>query len=133
MRSKLAFGGFGFRSSGLFVICLAIILGLGVTPAWSQSTATGTVSGLVVDAQGAAVAGTEVKLLDTTRNKAVATTSNDTGRYIFLNVSPGIYNVTFNKTGFSVYQVNTQTVNVGEVLTLRSEERRVGKEGRFPW
>jgi len=99
---------------------VATVLGLCTTPAWSQSTATGTVSGQVVDAQKAAVAGTDVKLLDVTTNKALATTTNDTGRYIFLNVPPGTYNITFSKSGFSVYQVNTQAVNVGEVLTLNA-------------
>jgi hypothetical protein len=106
---------------GLPVVCLAILLALAATPAWTQSTATGTVSGQVVDAQSAAVAGAEVKLTDTSTNKAYTTTSNDTGRYIFLNISPGNYNLTFNKPGFSVYQVNTQKVDVGQVLTINAQ------------
>ncbi|MGO9259000.1 MAG: carboxypeptidase-like regulatory domain-containing protein [Bryobacteraceae bacterium] len=96
------------------------ILMISSSPSWSQSTATGTVSGQVVDAQKAVVAGTEVKLLDPTTNKPLTTTTNNNGRYIFLDVSPGTYNLTFNKTGFSVYQVNGQVVNVGEVLTINA-------------
>src|SRR5271157_1788755 len=85
---------------GLSVVCLAILIATSATPAWTQSTATGTVSGQVLDAQSAAVAGTEVKLTDTGTNKALTTVTNDTGRYIFLNIPPGTYNISFTKTGF---------------------------------
>ncbi|HWC96879.1 MAG TPA: carboxypeptidase-like regulatory domain-containing protein [Candidatus Sulfopaludibacter sp.] len=95
--------------------------GLSLSPAWSQSTATGTVSGQVTDAQSAAVSGTEVKLVDTSTNKAQATTTNDSGRYTFQNVQPATYSLTFNKPGFSTYQVNTQTVVVGQVLTINAQ------------
>ncbi len=99
-------------------MCLAVMLVFGVFGAWAQSTATGTVSGQVTDAQKAAVAGTEVKLVDTSTNTALTTVSNDNGRYIFLNVNPGNYNISFNKPGFSVYQATNQMVNVGQVLTI---------------
>jgi hypothetical protein len=96
------------------------MLGLAATPVWGQSTATGVVSGQVVDATKAVAPGTEVKLLDPTTNKAFTATTNESGRYIFLNVAPGTYNITFSKAGFSAYQVNAQTVNVGEVLTINA-------------
>jgi len=95
-------------------------MGLAITPAWSQSTASGTVSGQVTDAQKAAVAGTEIKITDNATARTLSTTSNDTGRYIFLNVTPGSYNMTFSKPGFSVYQVNNQAVVVGQVLTINA-------------
>ncbi len=101
-------------------MCLAVMLVFGVFGAWAQSTATGTVSGQVTDAQKAAVAGTEVKLVDTSTNTALTTVSNDNGRYIFLNVNPGNYNISFNKPGFSVYQATNQPVNVGQVLTINA-------------
>jgi hypothetical protein len=106
---------------GLVVVCLAVVLGFGVAPAWSQSTATGTVSGQVVDAQNAVIAGTTVKLVDPTTKQTLTTTTNDTGRYIFLNVAPGAYNLNFTKAGFEAYQVNTQDVKVGQVLTINAQ------------
>jgi hypothetical protein len=93
---------------------------LAATPVWSQSTATGTVSGQVTDASGAAIGGAQVKLTDTTTNISLATKSNDAGRYTILNVAPGTYNISFTKTGFSVYDVNGQSVKVGEVLTINA-------------
>jgi len=46
--------------------------------------------------------------------------SNDAGRYVFSQVSPGTYNISFTKQGFSIYDVNSQAVEVGEVLTLNA-------------
>jgi hypothetical protein len=119
-RSRLGHRGFR-RFSGLTVICLAMGTGLGITPAWSQSTATGTVSGQVTDTSNAAIAGAEVKMVNPSTNKPQTTLSNDTGRYNFQNVQPGTYNLTFNKAGFSTYQVNSQAVTVGQVLTINAQ------------
>src|SRR5579872_1173261 len=104
--------------SRLSMVSLALILVLAAIPAWSQSTATGTVSGQVIDASSAAIAGASVKLTDTTTNISLTTMSNDAGRYTFLNVAPGTYNISFTKAGFSVYEANGQKVNVGQVLTI---------------
>ena len=106
--------------SGFAIVCLALILALAATPAWSQSTATGTVSGQVTDASSAAIGGAVIKLTDITTNRSLTTQSNDAGRYTFLNVSPGTYNISFTKNGFSVYEANGQTVKVGEVLTINA-------------
>jgi hypothetical protein len=100
-------------------LCLCL-LALG-TPAWSQSSTAGTVSGQVVDEQNAAVPGTEVKVIDVSTNAAQTTISNDAGRYVFSQVPPGTYNVTFTKQGFSTYEVNGQAVEVGQVLTLNAK------------
>lgn len=108
------------HGSNLAVFSFAFLLG--VTPAaWSQSTATGTVSGQVIDAQNAAIAGTVVKLTSTTTRQVLTTTTNDTGRYVFLNVNPGTYDLSFTKEGFEAYRVNTQNVIVGQVLTINAQ------------
>jgi hypothetical protein len=48
----------------LMVLSLAILAGFGATAAWSQATSTATVTGLVTDEQNAAVAGAEIRLLE---------------------------------------------------------------------
>jgi hypothetical protein len=96
------------------------ILVSGAHIAWSQSTATGTVSGQVTDEQGAAVPATEVKLSDVATSAIQSTLSNETGRYSFLNVPPGKYNITLSKEGFSVYRVSAQKVDVGQVQTINA-------------
>src|SRR5215472_1270338 len=98
--------------------CLGIFLSLGAPPAWSQATSTGTVSGQVTDAQGAIIPGAEIKVTDVSTNIARTTVSNDAGRYIFVDVPPGTYNITISKSGFSTYQIAAQKVDVGQVLTI---------------
>src|SRR5437016_2196937 len=89
-----------------------------IVRAWSQSTSAGTVSGQVTDRHDAAVVGAEAVLTDTSTNAAQTTRTNQVGRYIFLNVAPGTYNLTVSMPGFSQAKVSGQSVQVGLELTL---------------
>src|SRR5215469_8015925 len=86
--------------------------------AWSQSSGSGTVVGQVTDQSSAVVAGADIKLIDTATGKAQATTTNETGRYVFVNVSPGTYNIEISKTGFSKARVDGQAVDVGQTTSI---------------
>src|SRR5690348_3682259 len=96
--------------SGLASVCVGISLALHAPPAWSQSTASGTVSGQVVDQSKAAVAAAQIKLTDVTTNGTLNAMSNDSGRFTFVNVPPGNYNITISKQGFNVFRVAAQKV-----------------------
>jgi len=107
-------------SSSLFavlVLCLAV-LWVNNAPAWAQSASTGTVVGVVTDASNAVVAGATVTLTDTATNVARSTTTNGAGRYTFVDLNPGIYNMAVTKTGFSTTKVANQEVQVGASLNL---------------
>jgi len=80
---------------------VVLLLTLSALPAWTQSTSTGTVSGQVMDRQSALIPGAEVVLTDTSTNSAQTTQTNDAGRFIFLNVAPGTYNLSVSKIGFT--------------------------------
>ena len=83
---------------------------------WAQSTSTGTLAGAVTDPSGAVVSGVTVTLTDTaTKNSRVATT-NDAGRYIFVDVAPATYDLSVNKQGFSTSKTRTE-VRVGNATT----------------
>jgi hypothetical protein len=88
--------------------------------AWPQATSTGTVSGQVTDQQGAAVPAAEVQLTDIATNATQKTLTNDAGRYIFVNVSPGMYNIKVSKQGFTTFRVAQQKVNVGSATTINA-------------
>jgi len=104
--------------SSLFTgLAVGILLTGSSLPVWSQA-ATGTVSGQVTDATNAAIPGASVKLTDTATNNSLVTQTNDAGRYIFVNVPPGTYDLTVSKTGFSAYKAAKQNVEVGIVLTI---------------
>lgn len=89
-------------------------------PAWPQSVSTGTVSGLITDQQHAIVAGATIKLTDPSTRITLTATSNDAGRYTFVSVVPGIYDISIGKSGFSTMDVNAQRVEVGQVLTINA-------------
>ena len=92
----------------------------------SQTISNGAVSGLVTDEQSAFISGATVRLTDGATGGARVTVTNDAGRYS-LNVPPGLYDLSISKTGFSVYQVNAQRVEVGLTLTVNAE-MKVGSE-----
>ncbi len=108
------------RVGFLPIVCLGILLVLSATPALPQATSSSTVSGLVTDAQNAAIVGAEVKLVDSATGSTLSALTNETGRYIFVNVSSGTYNLTFSKEGFTVYKVGSTQVTIGSTVTINA-------------
>src|SRR5258708_1912335 len=109
-----------FKNFGLGVACLGVVLNLSAPPAWSQATSTATVTGLVTDEQNAAVAGAQIRLLESATGATEATLSNETGRFVIVNVQPGTYTVTISKQGFTVYKINSQKVDLGASLSINA-------------
>ena len=102
------------------LVTLALVIGLASLPANAQTSIAGTVAGQVTDASGAAVPGASIKLLDLGSGAAFASITNDAGRYNFPTVPPGKYDVTYTKEGFTTYEIKSQVVQVGVVLTLNA-------------
>ncbi len=100
-------------------LSLLVLTGAGCV-AWGQATSTATITGQATDQQGASVPATEVKLIDNSTNQSQTTRTNDVGRYVFANVSPGTYTVTFSKEGFQAYRIPSQQVQIGTNLTLNA-------------
>ncbi len=98
------------------LLALVLLCALGA-PAWAQ---TGSVSGQVLDPQGAAIAGTTVTLTESATKTVLTTSTNEAGHYTFVSVAPGDYTVTFTKTGFSVRKVGGQKVEVGQGLNINT-------------
>lgn len=85
---------------------------------WGQATSTGSVAGVVSDQTGAVVSGASVELIDTATSTSRTTTTNDAGRYVFVNIQPGAYNITVTKTGFRVARISAQQVSVGLTINI---------------
>jgi Carboxypeptidase regulatory-like domain len=109
----------------LQLACMALLVSLTLSPAWAQSTATGTVSGQVTDQTGATIAGANVTLTDASTSTSRGTTTNEAGRYIFVNVTPGTYDVRISKTGFAQALISKLTVEIG-LVTNASSSLKVG-------
>ena len=97
----------------MLVVCVGSAL-----PMWAQSTSTGTIEGSVTDQSGAVVPSATVRLTDIGTKVERTTLTNKDGRYIIVDVNPGMYSVTIGKTGFATTKADNQEVKVGASLTL---------------
>jgi len=96
----------------MLILCVGIVL-----PAGAQSTNTGTVLGTVTDPSGAVVSDAAVNLADLSTKNSRSVTTNSSGRYVFVDVNPGTYEVTFSKQGFSTTKTQI-AVRVGTAITI---------------
>jgi hypothetical protein len=99
------------------ILCLSVFVLFSAAPMWAQSTSSGTLVGTVTDPSGAVVNGATVTLTDTATKSTRNATTNDAGRYIFVDVPPGIYDLSIAKQGFSTTKTQT-TVTVGITITV---------------
>lgn len=97
--------------------CLVALVGFAILPAWGQATNTGTLTGVITDNTGAVVAGAKLTLVQRATGDTRTTESNADGRYIFVNVDPGSYNVKVDKAGFSETVVADLIVSIGLQVT----------------
>jgi len=107
-------------SKRVALLLAALFCLLAVTPSamFAQSASTGSVAGTVTDPQGAAVAAAAVTITDKATSTSRTAATNENGHYIFVDVNPGTYNISINKTGFRVSRIVDQVVQVGLSLTL---------------
>jgi hypothetical protein len=103
------------RCSAVVLLC-SLLLGFGVIaivpPAWGQQ-ASGTITGSVTDASGAAVANATVTARDVDRGTILTTQTNGSGAYTFPQVTVGNLEVAVQASGFSkeVYPAFTLILN----------------------
>src|SRR2546422_260284 len=76
-----------------------VLLAVLATASFGQ-TYTGTINGLVTDAQGAKVTGARVTLINSATRETRAIETNDEGRYAFVQLQPGSYSVRVTMAGF---------------------------------
>ena len=103
--------------SAVLILCSAVLWLSSVPSVWAQSASSGTISGTVTDASGAVVNGATVMVTDTSTKNSRTVTTNDTGRYVMVDVSPGNYEIVVTKQGFSTTKTQT-TVKVGVATTI---------------
>jgi hypothetical protein len=77
----------------------------------------GSISGIVLDATGALVAGASVKLTREDASSILEVASNEDGRFSFANIAPGRFLLTITLAGFAA-QTFSGVLNAGEVYTV---------------
>ena len=124
--------------------CIAVFIGgIMSMPARAQ-TVTGTISGVVVDPNGAIVAGASVTLVSDQTGDQRDQVTNESGRFSFAAVQPGSYSVKIEHQGFETLlrtkvilsanealalgDLSMKTGQVSETVTVQSEGQIVEKE-----
>jgi hypothetical protein len=103
----------------LFSVFFCItVLGLGLPAARGQATATASITGMVTDQTGAAVAGAKIVVTNNGTNAQRETTSNGSGEYRFDLLPAGTYQVEVQGSGFNPAVVKDLHLLVGTTLTV---------------
>lgn len=97
----------------LFAVIWLLILSTQVAVA--QST-LGTIVGRVVDASSASVAGVKVTLREENTNLTSSQSTTAQGNYVFANIKPGIYQLSFEANGFSTRSVEHLRLEVNQTV-----------------
>src|SRR5438105_1208423 len=96
------------------------------SPAFAQSV-TGNISGSVSDPNGAVVAGASVTLVnDQTKDKRDQVT-NDSGRFNFVSVQPGVYTLKIEHQGFETLLRTKVVLSANEALALGELPLKTGQ------
>lgn len=118
----------------LYLLCMALFCVAFAGAVYAQVNPTGTLTGTVLDAQGAAVVGATVTVTDQTTNESTNTQTGADGHFAVPNLNSGTYSVTVSMTGFKkgVYRdvkiLSGQTydlaakIEVGEVVNTVTVE-----------
>ena len=96
---------------------LALALSLSAWPAHAQMT-TGSISGRITDAQGAAVPGVTIEARNADTGLVRAAVSNDTGTYHLSALPVGTYAVIAQLSGFRRFEATDIAVNIGRGVSL---------------
>jgi len=92
-----------FGGQGTVIVIVVLLLATGLV--LGQGIVTGSISGTVLDPQGAFVAGASVRATQLETNRVFTTTSSKAGVVQLPSLPPGTYNVSVEMAGFSSYSV----------------------------
>src|SRR5687767_5306855 len=106
-------GSMQLRKVGVLAFAIAAVCA-GVMPAAAQIT-TGNIGGTVQDNQGGVIPGATVVLISESRNtRSAPVVTNETGAYVFPNVTPDVYTVEVTMDAFKTVKRTGIRVSGGD-------------------
>lgn len=112
------------------VLLKTLALGLAVLVATALSvvaqTTSGTLSGTVKDAHGAAITGARVQVTSTSRNETRTTQTGEDGRFVFPQLQPDTYRLRVEANGFKRYDLEGVVLNANDKISAPDIELQVG-------
>src|SRR5690349_8977511 len=99
--------------------CTAVLVSLLISiSAFAQQDARGTVTGHVTDLSGANIASADVRVTNVATGVAVNVKTNEAGNYNVPYLTPGIYTVSVELTGFRKFNRENVQIRVGETVSV---------------
>ena len=108
------------RADWSLLMSLAVALLLGTLLAHAQKL-TGTISGTVTDATGAAVAGATITVTDTATARTFPATSDAQGNYTVAELPDSIYDVSISASNFAKFSLKGAIVHVATTTTVNAQ------------
>jgi uncharacterized surface anchored protein len=102
------------------IALVAVMLFSTVSLAQTQIT-TGVIQGTVIDETDAVVADADVEVKNIDTNFTRSLKSDSDGRFVFLQLSPGRYQLTVSKQGFATLVQENLQLTVGQAIALNLE------------
>jgi hypothetical protein len=114
----------GLAQTGLLALVIAHgVFGQGIT---------GSITGTVLDAGGAAVGGAVVTIRQAETELTRTVTTSDQGSYAVTQLAPGTYNITVVKPGFKTYQENDIVLAINQVAEVNAKLESVRRKRQSP-
>lgn len=104
---------------------LMLLLLLSSSRSWCQ-TISSSISGVVTDAQQAAIPHASVSALNEAQKNVTRTQADDHGHFAFPMLPPGRYTITVEASGFKTLEKTGVVLNANSVLTLPDTQMEVG-------
>ncbi|HEV2912181.1 MAG TPA: carboxypeptidase regulatory-like domain-containing protein [Pyrinomonadaceae bacterium] len=104
------------RGCGLCLLALLILAPVAVV-GQTQIT-TGVVQGTVTDQAGATLPGANVEVRNEETNLVKTISTDEEGRFVFLQLPPGNYTLTVSKQGFATLVQESFPLTVGQAISL---------------
>ena len=99
---------------------LSMFFALLVTASGFAQTFHGTISGVVVDSQGAVISDAGVQLTNPATGLTLNGRSNKDGEFIFPELTVGVYRLTVSTGGFQTKKIDDINVEVSKVQNIKS-------------
>ena len=108
-----------------FALAAVLILALSAV-ALPQSAVTGAVAGSVTDPSGAVVPGASVTLRSLGTNQELNAVTENDGRFRFVNLQPGAYQISVKASGFADFKQDAVLVEVGRATNIDAKLQVAG-------
>ena len=127
MRKSKTFLAAFTRAAALAAVVAALLFSL--APYANSQTVSGQISGVVVDAQNAAVAGATVEVTSTLTQAVRTFQAEMTGGFLFPGLQPGTYTIKITHPGFKTYTQTAINVSQQERVDLHTIKLEIGDVG----